>query len=224
MSGFTQLISYTRQSYGRNELRGWKQCLCLVSHTSSHIRGRVTAGMNSGAENNACVWKQMGRCLWKQNGDATRSCFCSQLPDSVIKESVLKSCCNNLAWLFVLFLGRLYEDKHSAGLWGRYGRVLLQPELDAGGHPARVPQRGHLQSNSAGGEQPRVRHVIPLPACDVWVSHTHTHTHTHTHILQCVFLVYMKWGSYFRCVIIHSPVCWGTKVIIYYNIIVVFLS
>lgn len=36
----------------------------------------------------------MGQGLCKQNGDATCCCFWSQLLDSVIKESVLKSCCN----------------------------------------------------------------------------------------------------------------------------------
>lgn len=80
-----------------------KRLLSLISHTSFHIWGRVIAGMNSGLKTMLCVWKQMGQCLCKQNGDVTRSCFWSQLPDTVIKESVLKSCCSNSAWLCVLF-------------------------------------------------------------------------------------------------------------------------
>lgn len=67
----------------------------------------------------------------------------------------------------MLFPGGLYENEHSAGLRRRDRGVLLEPELDAGGDQTRVPQRGHLQGDGAGGEQPRVRRVISVPARDM---------------------------------------------------------
>ena len=72
---------------------------------------------------------------------------------------------------FVCFCaGGLDEDEHPAGLWGRHGRVLLQPELDRGRDPTRVQDGGDIPRHRPGGEHAGLRQHHPLPARHLYVT------------------------------------------------------